>query len=203
MFRALLRSLSGAYNCTSSLWFYRWSVAVGSLLVVVWQITCTLLMMGGDAPETCWATHKRQVRNLWNCYILVIDLFESYDDARSCDSQISLYLSYKYEFLDSAKYTYYTRAIWLWYTVYLQYKTLGTKYLMYLLVGITSYLVLNQRRWGSPKRHTATFCTVLSRRKRTHIKYQFLRIYLATQMLIHMPDRQCEQVASTATPVRQ
>ena len=28
MFRAPLRPLSGAYNCTRSLWFYRWSVAV-------------------------------------------------------------------------------------------------------------------------------------------------------------------------------
>jgi hypothetical protein len=34
MFRAPLRPLSGAYNCTRCLWFYRWSVAVGALLVV-------------------------------------------------------------------------------------------------------------------------------------------------------------------------
>ena len=32
--------------------------------------------MGVEAPETCWATHKRQVIKLWNCCILV-DLFES------------------------------------------------------------------------------------------------------------------------------
>ena len=31
MFRAPLRPSSGAYNCTRSLWFYRWSVAVGAL----------------------------------------------------------------------------------------------------------------------------------------------------------------------------
>jgi hypothetical protein len=37
MFWAPLRPSSGAYNCTRSLWFYRWSVAVGALLVVVWQ----------------------------------------------------------------------------------------------------------------------------------------------------------------------
>jgi len=30
----------------------------------------------GEAPETCWATHKRQVINLWNCCILLVDLFE-------------------------------------------------------------------------------------------------------------------------------
>jgi len=35
LFRAPLRSSSGAYNCTRSLWFYCWSVAVGALLVVV------------------------------------------------------------------------------------------------------------------------------------------------------------------------
>ena len=33
---------SGAYNCTRSLWFYRWSVAVGALLVVVWQTTTNI-----------------------------------------------------------------------------------------------------------------------------------------------------------------
>jgi len=43
-------------------------------------------MMGGEAPETCWATHKRQVINLWNCCIWLVDLFESYDDARTCDT---------------------------------------------------------------------------------------------------------------------
>jgi hypothetical protein len=38
MFRAPLCPSSGAYNCTRSLWFYRWSVVVGALLVVVWQV---------------------------------------------------------------------------------------------------------------------------------------------------------------------
>ena len=93
MFWAPLRPSSGAYNCNRSLWFYRWRVAVGALLVVVWQVTngktrgsyciCTLLMMGGEAPKTCWATHKRQVINLWNCCILLVDLFESYNDVRT------------------------------------------------------------------------------------------------------------------------
>jgi hypothetical protein len=40
--------------------------------------SCMLLMMGGEAPETCWARHKRQVINLWNCCILLVYLFESY-----------------------------------------------------------------------------------------------------------------------------
>jgi len=39
MFRAPLRPSSGAYNCTWSLWFYRWSVVVGALMIVVWQTT--------------------------------------------------------------------------------------------------------------------------------------------------------------------
>jgi len=38
MFRAHLRPSLGAYNCTRNLWFYRWSVAVGALLVVVVQL---------------------------------------------------------------------------------------------------------------------------------------------------------------------
>jgi len=38
MFRAPLRPSSGAYKCTRSLCFYRWSVAVGALLVVVRQV---------------------------------------------------------------------------------------------------------------------------------------------------------------------
>jgi len=39
MFREPLRSSSGAYNCTRSLWFYRWSVVVGAFSVVVCQTT--------------------------------------------------------------------------------------------------------------------------------------------------------------------
>jgi len=49
-----------------------------------WSWSAKLLMMGGEAPETRWATHKRQVINLWNCCTLLVDLFESYDDARTC-----------------------------------------------------------------------------------------------------------------------
>jgi hypothetical protein len=45
-------------------------------------------MMGEEAPETCWATHKRQVINSWNCCILLVNLFESYDDARTYERQI-------------------------------------------------------------------------------------------------------------------
>jgi hypothetical protein len=43
-----------------------------------------LLMMGVRTPETCWAVHKRQVINLWNCCIWLVDLFEMNDDARTC-----------------------------------------------------------------------------------------------------------------------
>jgi len=35
MFRAPVHPSSGAYNCTTSLWFYRWRLVVGALLVVV------------------------------------------------------------------------------------------------------------------------------------------------------------------------
>jgi hypothetical protein len=39
MFRASTRPSSGTYNCTRSLWFYRWREAAGALLVVVCQTT--------------------------------------------------------------------------------------------------------------------------------------------------------------------
>jgi hypothetical protein len=35
-----------------------------------------LLMMGGEMPETFWATHKRQEINLWNCCMLLVEIFE-------------------------------------------------------------------------------------------------------------------------------
>jgi len=74
MFREPLRLSSGAYNYTRSFWFYCWSVAVGALLFVVWQVinlpdhdqqrsnhhapkakpeAPRLLMIGGEVPETC------------------------------------------------------------------------------------------------------------------------------------------------------
>jgi len=42
MFRAPLRPSSGVYNWTRSLWFYRWSVAVGALLVAVGPRNCCI-----------------------------------------------------------------------------------------------------------------------------------------------------------------
>jgi hypothetical protein len=38
MFRASPRPLSGAYNCTRSLWFYLWKETAGTLLVVIWPV---------------------------------------------------------------------------------------------------------------------------------------------------------------------
>ena len=55
-------------DCSSSLWFYRWSVVVAVLLVV---------KMGVRTPETCWVVHKRQVINRTNCCIWLVDLFEN------------------------------------------------------------------------------------------------------------------------------
>jgi len=89
-------------NCSSSLWFYRWSVVVTVLLVVVGPVNrpdhdqqhcyhraptvkpeaatavVDLLMMCVRTSETCWAVHtsKRQVINLRNCCIWLVDLFE-------------------------------------------------------------------------------------------------------------------------------
>ena len=38
MFRTSPSPSSGAYNCTRSLWFYRWRETAGVLLVMVWQV---------------------------------------------------------------------------------------------------------------------------------------------------------------------
>jgi len=76
-------------KCSSSLWFYRWSVGGCSVVgrgradhdqqqcyryaPTVKPETATavveLLMIGVRKPETCWAVHKRQVINLRNCCI--------------------------------------------------------------------------------------------------------------------------------------
>jgi len=51
-------------------------------------------MMGEEASETCWVTHKRQVINLWNCCILMVNLFESYDDEQTYKYLIHINLFY-------------------------------------------------------------------------------------------------------------
>jgi len=45
----------------------------------------------GLAGYTCQTTHKCQVINLRNCCILLVDLFESYNDARICERQKKKY----------------------------------------------------------------------------------------------------------------
>jgi hypothetical protein len=44
-------------------------------------------MMGEETSEICWATHKCQIINLWKYCILLVELLESYDDARTCERQ--------------------------------------------------------------------------------------------------------------------
>jgi hypothetical protein len=43
-----------------------------------------LLLMGVRTPETCWAVNNRQNNKLEKLLYLVGDLFELYDDARTC-----------------------------------------------------------------------------------------------------------------------
>ena len=96
MFRAPPRPSSGAYNCINSLWSYRWSVVIAVLLVVVWpdhdQQRCyhhapMVKPEAVNAVVSSWrwawrhtktrsATRKRQVINLWNCWILLVNLFD-------------------------------------------------------------------------------------------------------------------------------
>jgi hypothetical protein len=55
MFRVLHRSSSGANNCTSILWFYRWKVVVGALLVVVYStFICDSTCFG------CFTAHHQE-----------------------------------------------------------------------------------------------------------------------------------------------
>jgi hypothetical protein len=51
MFWVPLYPSSGAYRCSRSLWFYRWSVAVGALLVVVWPVIYIFELY--DDARTC------------------------------------------------------------------------------------------------------------------------------------------------------
>ena len=51
MFRVSPRPSSGAYNCTRSIWFYRWREAAGALLVVVLQVLKNLAHTGVSNPE--------------------------------------------------------------------------------------------------------------------------------------------------------
>jgi len=48
MFRVPPRPSSGAYNCISSLWFYRWGVVVAALLVAVWLVNRLSYRAAGD-----------------------------------------------------------------------------------------------------------------------------------------------------------
>jgi hypothetical protein len=47
-------------------------------------------MMGVRTPETCWAVHKRQAVNLRKFCNQLVDLFELYDDARTCKIEMFL-----------------------------------------------------------------------------------------------------------------
>ena len=48
MFWASPRPSSAAYNCTRSLWFYRWREAAEALSVVVWQVN-----LSDDDQQRC------------------------------------------------------------------------------------------------------------------------------------------------------
>jgi len=52
MFWAPPHPSSGAYNYISSLWFYRWSVVVAVLLVVVWLVVNGQTMTNFAATTT-------------------------------------------------------------------------------------------------------------------------------------------------------
>jgi hypothetical protein len=61
--------------------------------------SCVLLIMEGETPETCSVTCKRRVAS--NSCIWLVALFESYDDAWTCERQKSQVYLIKYMIVSS------------------------------------------------------------------------------------------------------
>jgi hypothetical protein len=55
-----------------------------SFKFTAWRLCTAQQVSGVGTPETCWAVYKRQAVNLRDCCIWLVDLFELYDDARTC-----------------------------------------------------------------------------------------------------------------------
>jgi len=75
------------------------------------------MMMGVRTPETCWAVHKRQVINLKNCCIWLVDLFElpylTFSESRGED--VGLLAEYKDAFSNLRRLIFsLTRFWWRW-----------------------------------------------------------------------------------------
>jgi len=96
--------------------------------------------MGREAPETCRATHKCQVINLWNYCILLVDLFESYDDARTCECQKAVY--------DILKNCHWPEFDWILFTSLHGYK--NTRHFMFAVVTVAFWSTVLQS-WNTFK----------------------------------------------------
>jgi hypothetical protein len=94
MFRAPPRPTSGAYNCINSLRFYLgtwWYQRCWSWSGRFWPAK----VKNAVVSSWCWVwrrpkhveRNKRQVINLRNCCIWLVNLFELYDDAWTCQHQ--------------------------------------------------------------------------------------------------------------------
>jgi hypothetical protein len=64
MFQVTPRPSSGAYNCTRSLWFYRWREAAGALLVISNKLVKLLHLVGWITWIVWWCTDLGK-SNLW------------------------------------------------------------------------------------------------------------------------------------------
>ena len=64
MFWASPRPSSGAYNCTRSLWFYRWKEAAGALFVVVWPVYYSTFICGSTCFGRLPAHHQEHTTAL-------------------------------------------------------------------------------------------------------------------------------------------
>jgi hypothetical protein len=99
-------------------------------------------MMGVRTPETWWAVHKRQVMNLRNCCIWLVDLLELYSCCWAFKASISWVFScvmcsvichYKLE-------TWNTKHTYTFNTVQILCNLLTTQYLFQLTAHIIRYL---------------------------------------------------------------
>ena len=101
-------------------------------------------MMGVEAPETCWATNERQVINLWNCCIWLVNLSES-ESGESSLHRISVTLSWNIIFPYVTEVFFFLRILWLKFSL-----RLAAWHVCLFLIFITlNFLCKENKSWSS------------------------------------------------------
>jgi hypothetical protein len=86
-FRAPPRPSSGACNCISNLWFYRWSVAVAALLLAALLVAALLVAAFLVVVGLAGRPVGRPARPRQTTLLPTTIEFELYDHARTCQRQ--------------------------------------------------------------------------------------------------------------------